>query len=139
MDRRILRVLQADARTPLAEVGRRVGLSQPSVSERVQRLHDRGVLKGYRAHIDPAAVGLGIEAFVRLRTGNEMIETCLASFEGIPAIVQAYRVTGEDCFVLRVLVQSPEELERVTDRVARFGAVTTSLVFNCYIDRGPRL
>ncbi|SFM87895.1 transcriptional regulator, AsnC family [Bradyrhizobium sp. Rc3b] len=127
-DLKILEALQANARVPLSELGRSVGLSQPAVSERVKRLEEAGIIEGYGARINPRALGLGLMALVRLRTSHEHIKTCLKRFSEIPYIIEVHRVTGDDCFVLKVLVPAPEDLETIVDRIAGFGTVTTSLV-----------
>ncbi|KRP94732.1 AsnC family transcriptional regulator [Bradyrhizobium yuanmingense] len=127
-DLKILEALQANARVPLSELGRSVGLSQPAVSERVKRFEEAGIIEGYGARINPRALGLGLMALVRLRTSHEHIKTCLKRFSEIPHIIEVHRVTGDDCFVLKVLVPAPEDLETIVDRIAGFGAVTTSLV-----------
>ncbi|MBP1882360.1 Lrp/AsnC family transcriptional regulator [Sinorhizobium mexicanum] len=124
----ILETLQEDARIAISELGRRVGLSQPATSERVRRLEERGLILGYGARIDAAALGLGMMAVIRLRTTHENIRPCLKQFAEMPHIVEVLRLTGEDCFLLKVLVPSPGELETIVDSIARFGAVTTSLV-----------
>jgi Lrp/AsnC family leucine-responsive transcriptional regulator len=124
----ILEALQADARTPLSELGRSIGLSQPAMSERVKRLEESGVIDGYGARLNMKALGLGMAAIIRLRTIHENIRPCLQRFSEIPNIVEVHRVTGDDCFVLKVLVPAPEELETLVDRIAGFGAVTTSVV-----------
>ncbi len=127
-DLQIIEALQRNARAPLAELGRQIGLSQPSMSERVRRLEESGVIEGYGARINYRALGLGMMAIIRLRTTHEHIKACLKRFAEIANIVEVHRVTGEDCFVLKVLVPSPEELETIVDRIAGYGAVTTSLV-----------
>ncbi|MDK1493813.1 Lrp/AsnC family transcriptional regulator [Sinorhizobium sp. 7-81] len=124
----ILEALQDDGRIAISELGRRVGLSQPATSERVKRLEERGFIVGYGARVDPAALGLGMMAVIRLRTTHENIQPCLKQFAEMPHIVEVLRLTGEDCFLLKVLVPSPGELETIVDSIARFGAVTTSLV-----------
>ena len=128
LDIAILEALQENARTPLSEVGRRVGLSQPATSERVKRLEDRGILAGYTARLDAAALGLGMMAIIRLRTTHEHIKPALKAFAEMPHIIEVHRLTGEDCFLLKVLVPTPGQLETIVDTIARFGAVTTSLV-----------
>ncbi|BBK44324.1 transcriptional regulator [Allostella vacuolata] len=128
LDIDILEALQENARVPLSELGRRIGLSQPATSERVKRLEERGIIAGYGARIDAAALGLGMMAIVRLKTTHEHIRPCLARFAEMPHIIEVHRVTGEDCFVLKVLVPTPGRLEAIVDAIGRFGAVTTSVV-----------
>lgn len=127
-DLSIIEILQQDGRISGSELGRRVGLSQPAASERLKRLEERGVIAGYRAVIDPVSVGLGMMAVIRLRTSHEHIRPCLKQFSEMPEIIEVLRLTGEDCFLLKVLVPSAENLETIVDSIARHGAVTTSLV-----------
>lgn len=124
----ILEVLQQDGRIGISELGRRIGLSQPATSERVKRLEERGIVTGYGARIDAAALGLGMMAIIRLRTTHEHIRACLTQFSEIPNIVEVFRLTGEDCFLLKVLVPNPSQLESIVDSIARYGSVQTSLV-----------
>jgi Lrp/AsnC family transcriptional regulator, leucine-responsive regulatory protein len=128
IDHAILEALQADGRASLSELGRRIGLSQPAMSERVKRLEERGVITGYGARVDPRALGLGTAAIIRLKTTHAHIVACLKQFAAMPEIIEVHRVTGEDCFILRALVPVPEDLERIVDTLGRFGAVTTNVV-----------
>jgi Lrp/AsnC family leucine-responsive transcriptional regulator len=124
----IIEAMQQDGRIGISELGRKVGLSQPATSERVKRLEERGIISGYTAIVDPAALGLGMMAIIRVRTTHENIRPCLKQFSDMPQIIEVHRLTGEDCFHLKVIVPSPALLETIVDAVARFGAVTTSLV-----------
>lgn len=124
----IIEALQEDGRMAISELGRRIGLSQPATSERVKRLEERGIIAGYGARIDPASLGFGMMAVIRLRTTHEHIRACLKQFSEMPQVIEVLRLTGEDCFLLKVLVPSPGELETIVDSIAKFGAVTTSLV-----------
>lgn len=124
----IIETLQAEGRIGMSELGRRIGLSQPATSERVKRLEERGILAGYGARIDAAALGLGLMAVIRLRTTHEFIKPCLKQFAAMPQVIEVLRLTGEDCFLLKVVVPNPAELETIVDAIARHGAVTTSLV-----------
>lgn len=127
-DRAILKALQREGRIAFSELGRRIGLSQPAMSERVRRLEERGIITGYGARVDPKALGIATSAIMRLRTTHEHIKSCLDLFRTLPEVIEVYRVTGEDCFVLRVMVPAPEDLERIVDAIAKYGAVATSVV-----------
>ena len=127
-DMLILEIMQADGRISVSELGRQVGLSQPAASERLKRLEEKGIIEGYGARINTAALGLGMMAVIRLRTTHEHIRTCLKQFAEMPQVIEVLRLTGEDCFVLKVLVPTPSELEIIVDGIARYGTVTTSLV-----------
>jgi Lrp/AsnC family leucine-responsive transcriptional regulator len=127
-DMLIVEIMQADGRISVSELGRKVGLSQPAASERLKRLEERGIIEGYGARVSAAALGLGMMAVIRLRTTHEHIRACLKQFSEMPQVIEVLRLTGEDCFVLKVLVPTPSMLEVIVDSIARYGAVTTSLV-----------
>ncbi|EJM98759.1 Lrp/AsnC family transcriptional regulator [Phyllobacterium sp. YR531] len=127
-DLAIIEIMQEDGRISVSELGRRIGLSQPATSERLQRLEERGIITGYCAKVDAAKLGLGMMAIIRLRTTHENIAPCLKAFAAMPHIIEILRLTGEDCFLLKALVPTPGELETIVDSIARYGAVTTSLV-----------
>lgn len=127
-DLAIIEELQRDGRVSVSELGRRIGLSQPATTERVKRLEDKGVISGYRAIIDTTRLGLGMMAIIRVRTTYEHIERCLKQFAQMPQVIEVHRLTGEDCFHLKVVVPTPAQLETIVDAVARYGSVTTSLV-----------
>jgi Lrp/AsnC family transcriptional regulator, leucine-responsive regulatory protein len=129
-DLRILAALQEDARQSLSALGRRIGLSQPAISDRVKKLEDAGIIQGYHASVDLRALGLGLEAIVRVKTTHDRIERCLRGFEAMPEVLEVWRVTGEDCFVVRCAFGEPSALESVVDRLAAEGSVTTSLVLS---------
>jgi len=99
----ILETLQSDARISNAEIGRRVGLAPSAVFERIKKLEERGAVRGYNANIDPAAVDLGLLAFVLVRAdergGAPRTEAALAA---IPEVQEVHHVAGEDCFMLKV-------------------------------------
>ncbi|MFJ8022322.1 Lrp/AsnC family transcriptional regulator [Streptomyces sp. NPDC096311] len=132
IDRDILALLQAEGRLTGAEVGRRVGLSQPAASARIQRLEKNGVITGYRADVDPAALGLNIHAIIRLRTTHAQLSRALDVASRIPEVVSTLRVTGEDCLIFDVRCPQAGRLEEVVDALARYGPATTSLVLRAY-------
>lgn len=130
IDWRIIESLQQDARTSLSALGKRVGLSQPAISERVKRLESSGVIEGYAARINYQAVGLDLLAIVRIKTTFDKLQACLKLFASMPEILEVHRVTGEDCLVLKVIVPRAAQLESVVDRLAKYGSVTTSIVLS---------
>ncbi|GAA3090787.1 Lrp/AsnC family transcriptional regulator [Kribbella aluminosa] len=132
IDRAILGILQTDGRLSGADIGRKVGLSQPAVSARIQRLERSGVITGYRAVVDPERVGLNIHAVVRVRTAHARIREALELFATLPEVVATYRLTGEDCFLLDVHTSDAGRLEQVVDSIGRLGPVSTSLVLREY-------
>ena len=128
IDAAILRELCADSRTPRAELSRRVGLSAPSVADRVRRLEDVGIITGYGARIDPARLGYGLTVLIRARPLPGEMSNMIEAIRETPQIVACDRVSGEDCFVARAYVRDVAEMEAVIDRIVPFGATNSSIV-----------
>jgi Lrp/AsnC family leucine-responsive transcriptional regulator len=127
-DRRIVAEIQAEGRVTMAELGRRVGLSAPAVTERLQRLEQRGVIRGYHADVDPRALGLSLGAVVRIRPAPGQLKNVADAAVATPEVVECTRITGEDCYIMRANVRDVEHLEEVIDRFAVLGQTTTSIV-----------
>ena len=125
---RILALLMDDPRLPMSELARRVGMSSPAVTERVQRMQDAGVIRGARLDVDQTALGLGITAFVRVRPMPGQLQNVAELARETPEIVECHRVTGEDCFIMKVLVGRVELLEAVLDEILKYGNTTSSIV-----------
>jgi Lrp/AsnC family leucine-responsive transcriptional regulator len=128
VDRRIIAEVQSDGRMTMAELGRRVGLSAPAVTERLGRLEQRGVIRGYHADIDPRALGLSLSAVVRIRPAPGQLQNVAEAAVATPEVVECNRITGEDCYIMRANVRDVEHLEEVIDRFAVLGQTTTSIV-----------
>ena len=125
-DIRILSELQADARLALAELGRRVHLSQPAVAERVRKLEAAGVITGYRATVNLAALGYGIRAVVRVgRAEYARIVNLIAE---TPEIINAFNVTGEDSWVLEIAVTDVAHLDAVVSQMCLLAETSTSII-----------
>jgi Lrp/AsnC family transcriptional regulator, leucine-responsive regulatory protein len=137
---RLLRELMADGRVGMAELGRRVGMSAPAVAERVQRLERAGVITGYRAELDPAALGFPVAAVVRIRPSPGMLQKVREIALETPEVGECYRITGEDCYLMRLHLRSIDELEELLDRFTPWGQTTTSIVHSTPVPRrGPPL
>lgn len=134
---RLIEELQADARVSLAELGRRVGLSAPAVAERIARLEECGVIRGYHADVDPRALGYTLGAIIRIRPAPRQIPTVAQLARDTPEVVECHRVTGDDCFLMRVVVRDVEELEELIDRFAFHGPTTTSVMQTSPVPRRP--
>jgi len=128
IDRRILEELSADGRVPIAELARRVNLSSPAVAARVQRLERERVITGYRAEIDPRALGYQLTAIVRIRPLPGKLPRIAELAAEIPQIGECHRITGEDCFYLTLHLRSIDELSALLDRFLVYGQTTTSIV-----------
>jgi Lrp/AsnC family transcriptional regulator, leucine-responsive regulatory protein len=132
---KILGELQNDARVSFAELGRRVGLSTPAVAERVRRMEDEGIIRGYRAEIDPDKVGLPVTAFIRMSIVGNVLNKLTERVHSMPEIIECHRGTGEDSFILKVNAVSVEHLKDIIDRLTPYGTTSTSLVLESLIER----
>jgi len=135
LNRRILGELQLNPRLTMTELGRRVGLSSPAVTERVRRLEESGVIRGYRLDVDPAALGLPMSAFIRVKPNAGQLPRVIDVATEIPEVVECHRVTGEDCLIIRVHLPNIEQLDRVLDAFLEFGNTTTSIVQSSPVPR----
>ena len=135
IDARILDALAKDARSSIAELARMVGLSAPSVSERIMRLEEAGVIEGYTLTISPKALGLPIAAWLRIRPVPGQLRTVTEILQGLPEIVECDRITGEDCFIARAHVRSVDELERLIDQIIPYAMTNTSIIQSSPVKR----
>jgi Lrp/AsnC family leucine-responsive transcriptional regulator len=127
-DTRILLELQADARLSMAELGRRVHLSQPAVTERVRKLESGGVITGYRASVDLGALGYGIRAVMRV--GRTEYPRVVKLVEQTPEVIRAYNVTGEDSWVVEIAVIDVAHLDAVVSRFCQLAETATAIILN---------
>lgn len=135
VDAKILRALAKDARTSTAELARTVGLSAPSVSERVKRLEESGVIEGYSVKINAAALGLPLAAWLRIRPIPGQLQKVAEILQGLPEIVECDRITGDDCFIARAHVRSVGELERLIDEIIPYAMTNTSIIQSSPVER----
>lgn len=128
LDLKLLAALAADARIATAELGRRVGLSPPSVAERLRRLEEAGVIQGYAVRIDPAALGLPLAAWLRIRPLPGELKRVAALVASRPEIVACDRITGEDCFIAKAHLRSVEALEALIDAIIPYATTNTAII-----------
>lgn len=137
---RILKELEQDGRLGMAELGRRLSMSPPAVAERVQRLERSGIIAGYRAEIDPRALGFPVSAIVRIRPAPGQLQRIPEVARETPEVAECYRITGEDCYLMRLHLRAIDDLEDVLDLFTPYGQTTTSIVHSSPVPRrGPPL
>ncbi len=124
----LLALLRDDPRLGMSELARRVGMSAPAVRERVLRLEAAGIIRGYRLELDPAALGFAICAYVRVRPAPGQLTQVAELARRTPEVVECHRVTGEDCFVLKIHLRALDQLDQLIDRFLAHGQTTTSIV-----------
>lgn len=139
IDLKLVKILLQDGRAPYKSLAAEVGLTAPACAERVRRLKERGVIKGYRAEVDWTRLGFPINAVIRIGASAESGTRLLKTFRETPNVVEVLRVTGADSYIVHVLARSSVELEAVIDRIGSFGTITTSLVLSIPVPAGERV
>jgi len=138
--KKLLSALQENARLSFAELGRRIGLSPAATAERLRRLEEAGVSKGYRVEIDRESLGLPILAMIRLTCDGAMYRPFLKAVPTLENIIECHHVAGGDAFLMKVVASSHEQLERLVEKLLNFGVPTTSIVFSSPVaDRRLRI
>jgi len=128
MNVRLLDELQRNPRITMSELARRLDMSSPAVTDRVQRLEESGIITGYRVELDPRALGRPVAAFVRIRPGPGQLTRIADLARNTPEVVECHRITGEDCFLMKIYVAEIDKLEEVLDRFLMYGQTTSSIV-----------
>ena len=124
----LVKILRAEPRVPLAELARRMMMSAPAVRERLNVLEEAGVVAGWRVALDPAALGYPVMAFVRVRPMPGQLLRIAELAQRTPQVVECHRVTGEDCFIMKVHAGAVDEFDALLDKFLAFGQTTTSIV-----------
>lgn len=135
IDRAIITTLESNGRMTIRELAAQVGLSSPSVTDRILKLEDAGAILGYSVTIDPKVFGLGISAHVRMRAMPGEVKRLAAMLEETPEIIEADRITGEECFLVKVVVKDIDEFQTVVDRFLPFSSITTSIIQSQIVTR----
>jgi Lrp/AsnC family leucine-responsive transcriptional regulator len=134
---RLLAQLQADPRITMSALARQVGMSAPAVTERVQRLEQTGVITGYSVNVDPTALGYPVTVFVRVRITTGRLDRFAAFIATVPEVVEGYRVTGEDCYLLKLHIPSLDDLAEMLDRFMLHGSTTSLIVVGTPVKTRP--
>ena len=130
-DRKIIEILQEDGRISMKDLGKLIGLTSPAVSERIKRLENCGIISGYKAIINPDALGRNIKAFIHISLpGSQSYAEFLEIAKSDPRIVECHHITGDDCSLLKVLVRDMQELENVIDSIKKIGSTKTSVILS---------
>src|SRR5215475_230209 len=133
--RKLLGELQRDARASFADLGRRIGLSASATAERLRRMEDAGIIRGYSVDVDREALGMPILAMVRMTCDGPRYHPFLKFVKELPEVQECHHVTGGDAFFLQVTAASIAELERVIERLLPYGIPTTSIVLSSPVAR----
>jgi Lrp/AsnC family leucine-responsive transcriptional regulator len=135
---KLLSILQNDARISYAELGRQIGLSPAATAERMRRLEEAGIIRGYRVDLDREALGFPLLAIVRMSCDGSRYRPFLKAVKAMDHIAECHHVAGGDAFILKVVAASVEDLERLVEKLLDFGVPTTSIVFSSPV-QGPMM
>ena len=135
IDQRIIRILDADARISLKDLSGQVGLSAPSVSDRLRRLEERGVIVGFTVRLAPEALGYGLQAIVRIRPLPGMVHKLERLIQQTAEFVQCDKVTGDDGFIGLMYVRSMAHLDRILDRFQDIAQTSTAMIKTTPVSR----
>lgn len=128
VDRHILTLLQQDGRMPVKTLAEQIGLSAPGTSERLRRLEDRGVIRGFTVDAEPRALGYPMQAIVRIRPLPGKLHAVQKLIESTPEFGECDKVTGDDCFIGRLYLRSIEHLDHLLDRITELAETNSSIV-----------
>ncbi|MBK0004400.1 Lrp/AsnC family transcriptional regulator [Erwinia sp. S38] len=128
IDRRLLALLQTDARTPIKALAEQIGLSAPAAAERLRRLEDRGVICAFTVEVDAHALGYSLQAIVRIKPLPGKLHEVQKLLESIPELAECDKVTGDDCFIARLHLRSIEHLDFILDRITDKAETNSAIV-----------
>ena len=124
----LLGLLRDDPQASVSELARRIRMSAPAVRERIERLKEEGIIRGYGIDIDPVALGYPVAVFIRVRPMPGQLAKIAALAKRTPEVVECHRITGEDCFIMKAHIEALERLDGLLDKFLAFGQTTTSLI-----------
>ena len=126
----ILNYLQQNARMSNAEIGRRVGISSPAVNERIKKMEDAGIINGYLTIVSPAEIGYQLKAIITLRAFMGKLRPFLEKVKSYDEVLNCYRITGNENFVMEVVLKDQKHLETFIDQLITYGETKTQIVLS---------
>lgn len=136
-DRKILTLLQDDARLSYSEIGRRIHLTSPAVTERVRRLQEAQVIEGFTTRLNLRALGYSFEAFINITVDSHAALDAWAAAH--PEVLALHATTGNHCALIRLAVTAPEHLQALITSLGAIGKTSTSIVLSSHFEDRPRL
>lgn len=134
-DQQLINALREDSRRSLKALAQISGLSSPSVAERLRKLEEKGVLKGYGVEVDPRAFGYQLQAIVRIRPLPGQLHEVERQIQATPQFTECDKVTGDDCFIARLHVRSMEQLDEILDHINVYALTNTAIVKKTTVKR----
>lgn len=133
-NKNILVELQKNARISYTELGKKIGLSGPAVKERVNKMQDTGIIKGYTARLDHSKLGYSLTAFINFKMNPGNIQRFINKLKNMPEVVECHRITGGDNMILKLALKETRELEKLINVFIEYGVPTTSIILSTPIE-----
>jgi len=133
----ILECLQKNARQSFAEIGRIVGLTSPAVAERVKKMEDSGIIKGYKAQVSYHKSGHQLKAVITLRAFMGRLKPFLEKVKEFKEVINCYRITGNENIIMEVVLYDQSHLEEFIDKLITYGETKTHIILSNVVDQGP--
>jgi Lrp/AsnC family leucine-responsive transcriptional regulator len=134
LNTRILKEMETDARLSITEIGKRVGLSGPAVSERIKKMEDEGIITGYTTVVDHDQLGLAVNAFITLKSSLTH-SGVIKKIEQITEILECYSITGNHCIIMKVATSTTKRLETIIGHLQQFGETNTSVILSATFEK----
>ena len=135
IDRAIIAALYEDGRRTIKEVAVLLKMSSPSITARIEKLKDAGAITGYTVVVDPGAFGLNVEAYVRMNAMPGQVPKLEKLIHDAPEVVESHQITGEDCFLAKVVVSDMHQLKTVVDRFRTCSSVDPAIILSSPVPR----
>lgn len=133
----ILEELQVNARQSFAEIGRKVGLTSPAVAERVKKMEDMGIIKGYKAHVSYHKTGHQLKAVITLRAFMGRLKPFLEKVKEFKEVINCYRITGNENIIMEVVLYDQTHLEEFIDKLITYGETKTHIILSNVVEHAP--
>ncbi len=133
----ILESLQKNARQSFAEIGRNVGLTSPAVAERVKKMEDSGIIKGYKAQVSYHKTGHQLKAVITLRAFMGRLKPFLEKVKEFKEVINCYRITGNENIIMEVVLYDQSHLEEFIDKLITYGETKTHIILSNVVEQGP--
>lgn len=133
----ILEILQGNSRLSFSEIGRKVGLSSPAVAERVKKMEDAGIIKGYQTSVSHQKLGYQLRAIINLRAFTGRLKAFLETVKNFEEIVNCYRITGNENIIMEVVLRDQGHLEKLIDKLITYGETRTHIILSDVIENAP--
>ncbi len=134
---KILNCLQNNSRQTNTEIARLVGISSPAVAERIRKMEDAGIIKGYITKVSPFELGFQLKAIITMRAFMGKLKPFLSKVKTLKEVVNCYRITGNENIVMEVVLNNQSHLEKFIDQLITYGETKTQIILSSVVEDNP--